>query len=256
MEYYIIENGERRGPFSLDQLATMNITSETLVWYEGLEDWQKAGDIDVIRAIIISRKAASSAFTSGNEPNATVPEPPAMPGEKRSWWRRNGAMVIVLFVIAVLVASLYFTCPKKEAHKEALTELANDVVKEEMNKLTGGVGRSLAQKLFSGVVENFYDDAFTTYDYKLFSVTKFDYDNHDNIVAVGVFGNVFTANKEVVVKYVEKKTKEVIDSQIDNLKKFLPQGFFKELYDTFVGGLVNGLFGTDGDENTNEGEGV
>ena len=134
--------------------------------------------------------------------------------------------------------------------------LANDVVKDEMNKLTGGVGRTFAQKLLAGVVENFYDDAFTTYDYKLFSVTKFDYDNHDNVVAVGVFGNVYTANKEVVALYVEKKTKEVIDSQMDNLKKFLPQGFFKELYDTFVGGLMNGLFGTDGDDNADVGEGV
>lgn len=256
MEYYIIENGERRGPFSLDQLATMNITSETLVWYEGLEDWKKAGDIDVVRAIIISRKAASAAQGDAHELKTTVPEPPAVQGVKRSWWSRYVVLTFVLLIIATLVAALYFTCPKKEAHKEALTVLANDVVKDEMNKLTGGVGRTFVQKLLAGVVENFYDDAFTTYDYKLFSVTKFDYDNHDNVVAVGVFGNVYTANKEVVAQYVEKKTKEVIDSQMDNLKKFLPQGFFKELYDTFVGGLMNGLFGTDGDDNADVGEGV
>lgn len=42
MEYYILTNGEKQGPFSLEQLREQMITRETMVWRAGLEEWMPA----------------------------------------------------------------------------------------------------------------------------------------------------------------------------------------------------------------------
>lgn len=42
MEYYILTNGEKQGPFSLEQLREQMITRETMVWRAGLDEWMPA----------------------------------------------------------------------------------------------------------------------------------------------------------------------------------------------------------------------
>lgn len=45
MNYYIIENGQQYGPFSLEQLKKRGITYETIIWHEGLAQWTAAKNI-------------------------------------------------------------------------------------------------------------------------------------------------------------------------------------------------------------------
>jgi len=46
MKYYIIsKNGHRKGPFTFDELKALRISRDTLVWYNGLHGWTKAGEI-------------------------------------------------------------------------------------------------------------------------------------------------------------------------------------------------------------------
>jgi len=52
MRYYFYSDGTgQRGPFSFNQLKDENIKKETLVWYEGLEDWKPAKEIEEIEEI-------------------------------------------------------------------------------------------------------------------------------------------------------------------------------------------------------------
>lgn len=47
MKKYFYSNGEeKQGPFSLEEIKKENITKETLVWFEGLEDWKPAAEIE------------------------------------------------------------------------------------------------------------------------------------------------------------------------------------------------------------------
>lgn len=41
-QYYLVINGEKSGPFTIDQLATQQLTLETPVWTEGMSDWMPA----------------------------------------------------------------------------------------------------------------------------------------------------------------------------------------------------------------------
>lgn len=53
-EYHISLNGKNLGPFSLDQLQKSKIDQESLVWYEGLDDWKPVIDIDELKGHIKS----------------------------------------------------------------------------------------------------------------------------------------------------------------------------------------------------------
>ena len=62
MDFFIIINGQQAGPFTIAQLAEMKITSETLVWREGMKDWQPAWMVSELRYIL--EENARSQFNS------------------------------------------------------------------------------------------------------------------------------------------------------------------------------------------------
>ena len=53
MQYYISENGQAAGPFTIDDLRMRSVTPETLVWYEGLSSWVRADSIEAIRRDVL-----------------------------------------------------------------------------------------------------------------------------------------------------------------------------------------------------------
>lgn len=52
MEIYIIENGQQRGPFTLEQLRFIPITPDTEVWKEGMYNWVKASEVPELRELL------------------------------------------------------------------------------------------------------------------------------------------------------------------------------------------------------------
>jgi len=43
--YYIDKNNQKQGPMSADELIANGVTSDTLIWHEGMNDWQIASSI-------------------------------------------------------------------------------------------------------------------------------------------------------------------------------------------------------------------
>ena len=53
MKNYYIHNGENQeGPFSFEELKSKTINSKTMVWFEGLENWVKALDLEELKPLI------------------------------------------------------------------------------------------------------------------------------------------------------------------------------------------------------------
>lgn len=42
MKFFAMIEGERKGPFTLDELADAGVTPQTYVWTKGMKDWEKA----------------------------------------------------------------------------------------------------------------------------------------------------------------------------------------------------------------------
>ncbi len=53
MKKYYLHNGtESSGPFSFDELRAMKITKTTPVWFEGMEKWKYANDIEELNELV------------------------------------------------------------------------------------------------------------------------------------------------------------------------------------------------------------
>ena len=64
-QYYYLDGQQQFGPLSKEELQGKNITKETLVWYEGLSEWTKAGELEDLADLF---------------PN--IPTPPPIPEQK------------------------------------------------------------------------------------------------------------------------------------------------------------------------------
>jgi hypothetical protein len=51
MNFYTIVNGQQQGPFSLDELKEKGTQKDSLIWTEGMSDWQPAGDVSELKSI-------------------------------------------------------------------------------------------------------------------------------------------------------------------------------------------------------------
>lgn len=52
MKKYFYSNGQdKEGPVTLEELKQKDITPKTLIWYEGLDDWKEAENVDELREI-------------------------------------------------------------------------------------------------------------------------------------------------------------------------------------------------------------
>lgn len=50
MRYFAMIDGERRGPFAMDEFPQAGVTPETYVWCKGMDDWEQACDVaDICR---------------------------------------------------------------------------------------------------------------------------------------------------------------------------------------------------------------
>lgn len=53
MNYYIAKNNEKDGPYTETELSAQHITGDTLVWAEGMENWQEARIIPALAPYIV-----------------------------------------------------------------------------------------------------------------------------------------------------------------------------------------------------------
>ena len=71
-QYYLVINGEKSGPFTIDQLATQQLTPETPVWTEGMSDWVPAQQVAELSSLF----ASQAPIPEASQPTAT-PQAPA-----------------------------------------------------------------------------------------------------------------------------------------------------------------------------------
>ena len=105
--------------------------------------------------------------------------------------------LIALLVLLGIGLVAVVTCPKKDAHKDAIQAVVKEKIDEEMNKSAsennlGGILSGIG----SSVSEWIIDKGLTVENHFVYSVGKFNTGKEVKTVSVGVFGHVFTFSKE------------------------------------------------------------
>lgn len=50
-KYYLVIDGKQEGPFSVEEIASMAITPDTLVWCSGMGSWTEAKNVDELSSL-------------------------------------------------------------------------------------------------------------------------------------------------------------------------------------------------------------
>ncbi|MFC2101911.1 DUF4339 domain-containing protein [Bacteroidota bacterium] len=68
--YYFLKDDRQYGPFTYQDLLSQLISPDTLIWYEGLDQWQPAGDFQELSGLF---------HTPSPPPPPSSPQPPPSP---------------------------------------------------------------------------------------------------------------------------------------------------------------------------------
>ena len=109
-QYYIIRNDQQAGPYTLDELAAMGITPDTIVWTEGMTDWTPARQVSELNSLFTRSAQTPPSYSTPNygAPSApqyhTPAERPPMPQTYLAW---SIAVTLLCCLVGGIVAIVY-----------------------------------------------------------------------------------------------------------------------------------------------------
>ena len=99
----------------------------------------------------------------------------------------------VWYALLIVAVICLVTCPDKDAHTEALTNMANDVIQKEVANTADGEGWAmLGSALGAGIANIAISTTLTVDNYFLFSVGRISWMGEEETVSVGILNHVFT----------------------------------------------------------------
>ena len=111
--------------------------------------------------------------------------------------------LIIILLIAVLMTQ---TVPEKKAHKEAMMKAIKEYVDEKAQEK--GFGNNVLTKIGKAVVNKGIEVALNTklkvHNYYLFNTTSVRMDGKDQLLSVGLLGQVITFDKDMLKERLEK----------------------------------------------------
>ena len=228
MEFHLIRNGKQEGPFTVEELSQQGITPDSEVWAPGMSDWMQAGDVPELTAVLQRAEFEASqqaARMAENQPTMGQPyEPPVAPSQappqvpprypaQEEPKKKSGCTpwLLAALILAILFATMVFTCPDRQKHEEAIQEVTKawvgDKVDENMGSITGmgGVFGDLINKALKELTGFGTDKVISSYldvtNYLVCSVGRMSIgNNEEKMVSLGLFGHVFTFGKEDIEK--------------------------------------------------------
>jgi hypothetical protein len=130
--FFLFIDDEQQGPFNLEELKTKKINRTTKVWFEGLEDWKNAEEIEELKSILVSIPPPIKTFSTPPPIKKVLPEVNNEQKEKILGLRKKTFYISI--GIFVLLLSLTFKMvqnfQKNEIERENKeTEIYNEQLK-------------------------------------------------------------------------------------------------------------------------------
>lgn len=218
MKFFVILNNQQEGPYTIAQLAEMGISSETLVWKEGMKDWQPAWTVSELRYILNENTSAETneyrnAYSTGMQQETAVPPtPPSTPYREKKKPQNHYLLKIFGGLVLLLLIIMTLTNPNRESHENAIrTEVSKAVEKATTSNsndiFSQGFGM-MARMLAGNFIDSALKNLFEYHNYLIFSKGTVTIQDKEHTVSYGIFGKVITMNSDDMVKALEENNPE------------------------------------------------
>lgn len=238
MKYFIVKDGTRQGPYTVEELTVQRLSPDTLVWTRGMPDWAEAHTVPELSGAVdhdvpVIPDAGTTQPPIGEMAPPPVPgddemqpqEPSAAASQQYGDYstqqqgyqapaqpkKRNSRGWIIALVALVVLAVLVVTKPSRSSHLEAIDRACYDYLSESVDSsIVGGIPvmadgvKNVAGSFIGEVVEQHFE----LHDRLLWNVGKFTYGDKEKTVSVGILGHVFTFDKDDVAQAVRKYAEE------------------------------------------------
>ncbi len=107
--FYIDIEGKQQGPSSLDELKNKQIRKETMVWTQGMPEWQRAYDVVELQPLFEIPATAYNQYVETTPPPQNINQQSAaqnIPAMPKSWMVESILVTILPFVLCGNVLSL------------------------------------------------------------------------------------------------------------------------------------------------------
>lgn len=245
MNYFIVENGQQAGPYSVDELLNHGLNSDTLVWAEGMSDWTPAWQVEELKSLIYNSQSSAATpppispsvqpanFQQSNsqqpnyqqsyqQPNyqPSYQQPAEEPRDKKT--AKHTLLWIGLAIILFAAILLGVTCPDKKHHQEviqenvanALTQTVSDALP--LPKQLRQIGSAFGGSIVEGVVSPLLSQVLVYHNYVFFSTTTIEFGGSSHTTSVGLLGKVFTVGEASMVDALKENFNKSTDSKSDN----------------------------------------
>lgn len=214
----MIENDQQQGPFTLEQLAEMNITPQIEVWTEGMADWRPASEVSELTEILqrqefrqhmASTSATPPPYHSAVESSVVIPPspvdvnagmayqqqteaqvppqgPPAAVPPQAVKPKKSHKWVWPVGILLVLVLVMALTCPSREDHKYAIKSVTHDWVSDKVDGLAGDALHDLMGNVGLGAVGDYLKELGVKFLNEQLNDFLDDYLEVDNYLVVSV----------------------------------------------------------------------
>lgn len=234
MNYFIVSEGKQQGPYTVAELQARHITSDTLVWGEGMESWLPAWQVEELKAIVgEGSRLPEPPPVGGDEPRQPIgggeSRQPAAPPQSRqpaAEGHRHGhkgllAVVVLLLVVAIMA----LTNPDRRDHSQAISREVTGA----LTSVADSAGLSddpiaqgflmIGQAFAGNIVDAAVNNLLRYNNYVVLSVGQIDFQGKTYTVSVGLLGHVWTMDRDEMVKAVESngriEVSRIINDHID-----------------------------------------
>ncbi len=192
-EYYVVINDEQQGPFSIDELAQMELSPNTEVWAEGMENWDKACNLPQLNEIFATE---DKEYLENND----TEDGESLDDSSGKYRKISKKTILAISGVVLLLIVMMITNPSKHDHAEKVVRNCYTIMFQDDD---------YDSALFKGFYGKGWDYLLDRSNFLIFSICKHKINNE--AVSFGILGMVFTfddwykRNIEENLKYLESK---------------------------------------------------
>lgn len=206
MKYFILDsNSQQQGPFTIYELKDRGINEQTLVWAEGMENWQPAWQVEEIKRLLFDQPAGTPPPPphSTDSFSQTTPRQPMSHQPQQS----HRALIAGIIIAVVVLVVLAITNPDRRQHTDAIARAFTEAFDNEMDKsgisdsALGEIGNMIADRMTASMVDQLLD----YHNYIIFSKSTITIVGKSYTVSWGLLGRVFTVSNDRLSQKLEKR---------------------------------------------------
>ena len=206
MKYFILDsNSQQQGPFTIYELKDRGINEQTLVWAEGMENWQPAWQVEEIKRLLFDQPAGTPPPPphSTDSFSQTPSGQPMSPQPQQS----HRALIAGIIIAVVVLVVLAITNPDRRQHTDAIARAFTEAFDNEMDKsgisdsALGEIGNMIADRMTASMVDQLLD----YHNYIIFSKSTITIAGKSYTVSWGLLGRVFTVSNDRLSQKLEKR---------------------------------------------------